>query len=123
MSSLSWSEVFAYHRTRKGIGKRSLLVDRGESGYRNVFLPDGRILYQGEGKRGNQEPVGGIFACFWPRKEAPRLGSSSGSGPASGGTWGATGWKGTGTAFSLRRVDGCTGLPLPLVNAKKAFKG
>ncbi|RTI12513.1 hypothetical protein [Thermus scotoductus] len=59
MSSLSWSEVFAYHRTRKGIGKRSLLVDRGESGYRNVFLPDGCILYQGEGKRGNQEPVGG----------------------------------------------------------------
>ena len=58
-----------------------------------------------------------------PRRKAPRLGSSSGSGPASGGTWGATGWKGTGTAFSLRRVGGCTGLPLPLVNAKKAFKG
>ena len=59
MSSLSWSEVFAVHRARRGIGERSLLVDRGESGYKNRFLPDGRIVYMGEGKRGHQEPLGG----------------------------------------------------------------
>jgi len=73
VSSLSWSEVFAYHRTRKGIGKRSLLVDRGESGYRNVFLPDGRILYQGEGKRGNQEPVGGNLCLLLAQKRGTPL--------------------------------------------------
>lgn len=73
MSSLSWSEVFAYHRTRKGIGKRSLLVDRGESGYRNVFLPDGRILYQGEGKRGNQEPIGGNLRLLLAQKKGTPL--------------------------------------------------
>lgn len=38
----------------------------GESGYRNRFLPDGRILYMGEGKRGDQEPVGGTCAFSSP---------------------------------------------------------
>lgn len=69
MSSLSWSEVFAYHRTRKGIGERSLLVDRGESGYKNLFLPDGRILYMGEGKRGHQEPLGGNLRLLLAHRE------------------------------------------------------
>lgn len=41
-------------------------MDRGESGYRNRFLPDGRILYMGEGKRGDQEPVGGTCAFSSP---------------------------------------------------------
>jgi hypothetical protein len=51
---LSWAEVLAYHRTLRGIGLRSLLVDQGESGYLNRFLPDGRILYSGEGRHGHQ---------------------------------------------------------------------
>ncbi len=73
MSSLSWSEVFAYHRTRKGIGRQSLLVDRGESGYRNVFLPDGRILYIGEGLRGHQEPLGGNLRLLLAHREGTPL--------------------------------------------------
>jgi len=56
---LSWKEVLAEHKTLRGIGKDSLLVDRGESGYKNRFLPDGSILYPGEGLRGNQQPRGG----------------------------------------------------------------
>lgn len=73
MSSLSWSEVFAVHRTRKGISRRSLLVDRGESGYRNLFLPDGRILYMGEGKRGHQEPLGGNLRLLLAHREGTPL--------------------------------------------------
>ncbi|WP_022798643.1 hypothetical protein [Thermus islandicus] len=70
---LAWSEVLAYHRTRKGIGKQSLLVDRGESGYRNRFLPDGRILYMGEGRRGHQEPRGGNLRLLLAHKEGRPL--------------------------------------------------
>jgi hypothetical protein len=73
VSSLSWSEVFAYHRTRKGIGRQSLLVDRGESGYRNLFLPDGRILYMGEGLRGHQEPLGGNLRLLLAHREGTPL--------------------------------------------------
>ncbi|BAW02616.1 hypothetical protein TTMY_2253 [Thermus thermophilus] len=73
VSSLTWSEVLGYHRTRKGIGRRSLLVDRGESGYRNRFLPDGRILYMGEGKRGDQEPVGGNLRLLLAHREGTPL--------------------------------------------------
>ncbi|WP_198665507.1 hypothetical protein [Thermus sediminis] len=73
MSSLSWAEVFAYHRTRRGIGGRSLLVDRGESGYKNLFLPDGRILYMGEGKRGHQEPTGGNLRLLLAHREGRPL--------------------------------------------------
>ncbi|MDX2005302.1 MAG: hypothetical protein SFU83_08505 [Meiothermus sp.] len=56
---LSWSEVLATHKTLRGIGRHSLLVDRGESGYRNRFLEDGRILYPGEGLAGDQQPLKG----------------------------------------------------------------
>ncbi|MGK0620063.1 hypothetical protein [Meiothermus cerbereus] len=56
---LTWKEVFAEHKTLRGIGKDSLLVDRGESGYKNRFLSDGSILYPGEGLAGNQQPLGG----------------------------------------------------------------
>ena len=56
---LSWSEVLQHHKSMRGIGPNSLLVDRGESGYRNVFLADGRILYPGEGLAGNQQPTRG----------------------------------------------------------------
>lgn len=56
---MSWREVLVIHKTLRGIGWESLLVDRGESGYRNEFLPDGRIVYPGEGLRGNQQPTGG----------------------------------------------------------------
>jgi hypothetical protein len=73
VSSLSWSEVFAYHRTRKGIGRQSLLVDRGESGYRNLFLPDGRILYMGEGLRGHQKPLGGNLRLLLAHREGTPL--------------------------------------------------
>ncbi len=58
-SMLTWKEVLAEHKTLRGIGKDSLLVDRGESGYKNRFLPDGSILYPGEGLWGNQQPRGG----------------------------------------------------------------
>ncbi|BDG19567.1 hypothetical protein TthSNM11_17700 [Thermus thermophilus] len=70
---MTWSEVLGYHRTRKGVGRRSLLVDRGESGYRNRFLPDGRILYMGEGKRGDQEPVGGNLRLLLAHREGTPL--------------------------------------------------
>ena len=73
---LAWSEVLAYHRTRKGIGKQSLLVDRGESGYRNRFLPDGRILYMGEGRRGHQEPRGGHLRLLLAHKAGRPLRAS-----------------------------------------------
>jgi len=58
-SMMTWREVLARHKTLRGIGPRSLLVDRGESGYKNCFLPDGSILYPGEGLSGNQQPTGG----------------------------------------------------------------
>lgn len=56
---LSWHQVLQQHRTLRGIAQDSLLVDFGESGYRNKHLPDGRILYPGEGLAGNQQPVKG----------------------------------------------------------------
>ncbi len=56
---MTWKEVLAKHKTLRGIGRHSLLVDRGESGYKNRFLPDGSILYPGEGLSGNQQPLGG----------------------------------------------------------------
>ncbi|MCS7069342.1 MAG: hypothetical protein N2Z75_10155 [Meiothermus sp.] len=56
---LTWKEVLAQHKTLRGIGAHSLLVDRGESGYPNRFLPDGSILYPGEGLSGSQQPVKG----------------------------------------------------------------
>ena len=49
------------------------MVDRGESGYRNRFLPDGRILYMGEGKRGDQEPVGGNLRLLLAHREGTPL--------------------------------------------------
>ena len=57
--TLSWREVLAQHKTLRGIAQGSLLVDFGESGYRNAHLSDGRILYPGEGLAGNQQPVRG----------------------------------------------------------------
>ncbi|WP_027882972.1 hypothetical protein [Meiothermus rufus] len=56
---LTWKEVLAQHKTLRGIGRTSLLVDRGESGYKNRFLPDGSILYPGEGLCGHQQPTQG----------------------------------------------------------------
>ncbi len=56
---MTWKEVLAQHKTLRGIGLYSLLVDRGESGYRNRFLSDGSILYPGEGLAGHQQPVKG----------------------------------------------------------------
>lgn len=56
---LTWKEVLAQHKTLRGIGRASLLVDRGESGYKNRFLPDGSILYPGEGLCGHQQPTRG----------------------------------------------------------------
>jgi hypothetical protein len=68
---MNWSQVLQIHKTLRGIGKTSLLVDRGESGYPNQFLPDGRILYPGEGLRGNQQPTKGngilLQALFYQR--------------------------------------------------------
>ncbi|WP_018467759.1 hypothetical protein [Calidithermus timidus] len=58
-SPLSWREVLARHKSLRGIAQGSLLVDRGESGYRNRFLADGRIVYPGEGLEGNQQPTRG----------------------------------------------------------------
>ncbi len=66
---LRWAEVLARHKTRRGIGRESLLVDRGESGYENRFLPDGRIRYMGEG-RGHQGPTPGNLRLL----EAQRTG-------------------------------------------------
>ena len=56
---LSWKQVLAQHKTLRGIGRHSLLVDSGESGYRNCFLSDGSIVYPGEGLAGNQQPIKG----------------------------------------------------------------
>lgn len=56
---MNWSQVLKIHKTLRGIGPTSLLVDRGESGYRNHFRSDGRILYPGEGLKGHQQPIRG----------------------------------------------------------------
>jgi hypothetical protein len=56
---LTWREVLAQHKSLRGIARDSLLVDKGESGYRNRFLADGRIEYPGEGLEGHQQPTGG----------------------------------------------------------------
>jgi hypothetical protein len=58
-SLLSWQEVWLYHRSWRGIGRHSLLVDGGESGYSNQYLPDGTIQYPGEGRHGHQQATGG----------------------------------------------------------------
>ncbi len=73
MSSWTWREVLAYHRSLKGIGQQSLLLDRGESGYENRFLPDGRILYMGEGLKGHQAPKGGNLRLLLAEKEGTPL--------------------------------------------------
>ena len=57
--AMRWSEVLKIHKTLRGIGHTSLLVDRGESGYCNRFLEDDQILYPGEGLMGNQQPTRG----------------------------------------------------------------
>lgn len=56
---LSWREVLRWHKSLRGIAPKSLLIDRGESGYKNKFLQGGRILYPGEGLAGNQQPTKG----------------------------------------------------------------
>lgn len=58
-SLLSWQEVWPIHRSWRGIGTHSLLIDRGESGYSNLFLPDGSIEYPGEGRQDHQKATGG----------------------------------------------------------------
>ena len=58
-SLLSWQEVWPIHRSWRGIGHHSLLIDRGESGYPNRFQSDGSILYPGEGRSGHQRATGG----------------------------------------------------------------
>lgn len=74
VSKMTWKEVLFHHKTLRGIGRHSLLVDRGESGYRNRFLPDGSILYPGEGLTGHQQPLGGnltllnALACQTPMR-------------------------------------------------------
>lgn len=71
---MTWKEVLAKHKTLRGIGQHSLLVDQGESGYPNRFLPDGSILYPGEGLSGHQQPLGGnqvlllALACQSPMR-------------------------------------------------------
>lgn len=57
--AMRWLEVLKIHKTLRGIGAYSLLVDRGESGYCNRFLEGGQILYPGEGLKGNQQPTRG----------------------------------------------------------------
>ena len=58
-SLLSWQEVWLIHHSWRGIGRGSLLIDQGESGYANRFLPDGTIHYPGEGRHGHQQATGG----------------------------------------------------------------
>ncbi len=60
--TLTWREVLARHGSRRGIRitptHASLLLDFGLSSYDNAR--DGtRILYEGEGKTGDQTPTGG----------------------------------------------------------------
>ncbi len=60
--SLSWNEVLERHGSRRGIrvtpSQASLLLDFGLSAYVNQRQDD-RIRYEGEGKRGDQQPTGG----------------------------------------------------------------
>lgn len=56
---MTWAQVLTIHRTLRGIGTDSLLLDRGESGYANRVLPDGLIEYPCEGLRGHQQPTPG----------------------------------------------------------------
>jgi hypothetical protein len=95
----------------------------GGIGLPERFLPDGRILYMGEGRRGHQAPMGGNLRLLLAHREGRPLGFSSGRGLGCGGTWGATGWRGGGTPFWRRKGGTCTGSPLRLVNAKEAFQG
>jgi len=64
------------HRSRWGIAiepvtgrARSILTDEGFSGYRNRWA-GGRLHYQGEGRKGNQEPVRGNAALLAARQDA-----------------------------------------------------
>ncbi len=57
--TMTWQEVLSQHKSLRGIAFKSLLVDGGESGYANRFLPDGSVLYPGEGLVGNQQPLRG----------------------------------------------------------------
>ena len=61
------------HKTLRGIAQDSLLVDFGESGYRNIYLPDERILYPGEGLAGNQQPTRGNRVLLEAHAEARRM--------------------------------------------------
>lgn len=60
--SLTWREVLARHGSRRGIRitdtHASLLLDFGLSPYDNARAGE-RILYEGEGKTGDQTPTGG----------------------------------------------------------------
>lgn len=73
---LAWEEVARIHRTRWGISidsqsgcARSILTDVGFSGYRNQWV-NARLHYQGEGRKGNQEPVRGNAALLAAKAEA-----------------------------------------------------
>lgn len=61
-NALSWDQVLSLHGSRRGIrvtpAHASLLLDFGLSSYVNR-RQDGRITYEGEGKRGDQTPTGG----------------------------------------------------------------
>jgi hypothetical protein len=61
-NALSWREVLSLHGSRRGIRvtptHATLLLDFGLSSYVNR-REDGRITYEGEGKRGDQTPTGG----------------------------------------------------------------
>jgi hypothetical protein len=67
--ALSWHEVLALHGSRRGIRitgtHATLLLDFGLSRYVNRRV-DGRITYEGEGKRGDQTPTrgnAGLLEC------------------------------------------------------------
>lgn len=66
---LSWDAVLRLHGSRRGIrvtsAHASLLLDFGLSSYVNR-REDGRITYEGEGKRGDQTPTrgnAGLLEC------------------------------------------------------------
>jgi hypothetical protein len=67
--ALSWHEVLALHGSRRGIRvtptQATLLLDFGLSRYVNR-RQDGRITYEGEGKRDDQTPTrgnAGLLEC------------------------------------------------------------
>ncbi len=69
-AALSWHEVLALHGSRRGIRvtptHATLLLDFGLSRYVNR-RQDGRITYEGEGKRDDQTPTrgnAGLLECF-----------------------------------------------------------